>query len=156
MHQLQIHDHRDLHLDDRGRLDVVRHLLMDLNCDMDLMQMVHLILQDAVLHLDEVHLFQLGVVLLDEQQNLDAELLVVVHLDEVRPLDAVVDEEQLHLLRTDYYLDEVGVELLHLLQMKMDCCLDEAHLVQLAHLVPLVLELQQLQLVLPALPLEML
>ena len=48
MHQLQIHDHRDLHLDDRHHLDVVRHLLMDLNCDMDLMHLVHL------LHLDEV------------------------------------------------------------------------------------------------------
>ena len=47
MHLLQIRDHRDLHLDDLDRRDVELHQLMDLNCDMDLM-LVHL------LHLDEV------------------------------------------------------------------------------------------------------
>ena len=47
MHQLQIHDHRDLHLDDRHHQDAVRHQLMDLNCDMDQM-LVHLLHRDVV------------------------------------------------------------------------------------------------------------
>jgi hypothetical protein len=51
MHLLQIRDHRDLHLDDLDRLDVELHQLMDLNCDMDLMQLVHL---HHLLHLDVV------------------------------------------------------------------------------------------------------
>ena len=127
MHLLQIHDHRDLHLDDLDRLDVELHQLMDLSCDMDLMQLVHL------LHLDEVQILDaldrqhlLVVVHLDALQNLDEVLQVVVHLDEQLPLVAVVDAELRHLLRMDYFLDVVDVELPHL--PRMDCCLDVVHL----------------------------
>ena len=85
MHPQLIHDLRDHHLDDLHHLGAVRHQLLDLNCDMDLMQMVR--------HLDAVHLFLLVVVhlfLLDAehlvvQQNLDAEHLDAEHLDEEHP-----------------------------------------------------------------------
>jgi hypothetical protein len=62
------------------------------------------------------------VVHLDVQQNLDVAHLVVAHLDELHPLVAVVDVERLRQLRMDYYLDEVGVELLPL--PRMGCCQD--------------------------------
>jgi hypothetical protein len=66
---------------------------------------------------DEVHL--------DVQQNLDAQNLDVippfpdeVHRFLVNQLDVVVDEELLHQLKMDYFLDVVDVELPH--QLKMD------------------------------------
>ena len=87
--------------------------------------------------------------------------LDVAHLDELHPLVAVVDEELLRQLRMDYYLDEVGVELHHLL--RMGCCQDVVQLVhpELVVLVqPVLLESrllvqQRLPLRLPALLREM-
>ena len=58
-----------------------------------------------------------------ELQNRDVVHLDVVHLDVLRPLDVAVDAELRHLLKMDYFLDEVGAVRCHLL--KMDCCLDE-------------------------------
>ena len=85
MHLLQNRDHRDLHLDDLDRRDVELHQLMDLSCDMDLMQL-HLLHLDAVQNLGElVRRHRQDVVLLDEQQNLDEVLLVVAHLDALHP-----------------------------------------------------------------------
>ena len=142
---LQIRDHRDLHLDDLGRRDVERHQLLDLNCDMDLMQLVHLL---HLLHLDEVqnldvldHLHLQDVAHLDVQQNLDEERLVVVHLDVQHPLVAVVDVEPRHLLRMDYFLDVVDAVLLP--HLRMDYFLDE---VQQVHLVSVDLKLVLLEL----------
>jgi hypothetical protein len=122
MHLLQIHDHRDLHLDDLDRRDVELHQLMDLSCDMDQM-LVHLLHLDVVQNLDALdRQHRQGVVLLDVLQNLDEVLLVVVHLDALRPLVAEVDAELRHQLRMDYFLDEVDVELPH--PQRMDCSLD--------------------------------
>jgi hypothetical protein len=158
MHQLQIHDHRDLHLDDRHHQDAVRHQLMDLKNDMDLMHLVHLLHLDVVQNLDAlVRLHLQDVVHLDVQQNLDVVHLDVVHLDVLLPLVAVVDAELRHQLRMDYFLVAVDEELLPL--QRMDCCLDEVQVLHL-ELVVLVQELQvhlalrcmqQLQLMLPAL-----
>jgi hypothetical protein len=139
---------------------------MDLNCDMDLMHLVHLLHRDVVQNLDAlVRLHLQDVVHLDVQQNLDEVRQDVVHLDVQRLMDVVVDAELRHLLRMDYFLDEEDVEL-PLLQRK-DYFLDE---VQLVHPVSIDLELvelkvlqalmvhlvllcmQQLQLMLPALP----
>ena len=129
MHLQQIRDHRDLHLDDLGRRDVELHQLMDLSCDMDLMQLVHLLHLDVVQNLDVLDRRHLqDVVHLDVQQNLDVVRLVVEHLDVQRPLVAVVDAELRHQLRMDYYPDAVDVELPHL--PRMDCYLDVAHLEQ--------------------------
>jgi hypothetical protein len=158
MHLLQIRDHRDLHLDDLDRLDVELHQLMDLNCDMDLMQLVHLLHLDVVQNLDAPDRQHLQVVVhLDGLQNLDEVLQVVVHLDEQLPLVAVVDVELRHLLRMDYYQDVVDVELPHL--PRMDCYQDAVHLELEVLLVlqelPVHLELlcmQLLQLMPPALP----
>jgi len=126
MHPLQIRDHRDLHLDDLDRRDVELHLLMDLNCDMDLM-LLHLLLLDVVQNLDVlVRLHRQDVVHLVVQQNLDVVHLVVVRLDALRPLVAVVDVELRHLLRMDYFLDVVDVELPH--PQRMDCYQVVAHL----------------------------
>jgi hypothetical protein len=53
MHRLRIRDHLVLHLDDlvlqdlRDLRDEVLHLLLDRNCDMDLM-LVHLLRRDVV------------------------------------------------------------------------------------------------------------
>jgi hypothetical protein len=161
MHLLQIRDHRDLHLDDLDRLDVELHQLMDLNCDMDLMHLVHLLLLDVVQNLDVLdHLHLQVVVHLDVQQNLDVVRQVVVHLDVQRPLVAVVDAELRHLLRMDYFLDVEDVE--QPLPQRMDCCQVEEQLVHLelvellelqmesVHLVLLCMQLQQLMP--PALP----
>jgi len=128
---------------------------------MDLMHLVHLLHPDVVQNLDVlVHLHLQGVVHLDVQQNLDEVRQGVVHLDVQRPMDVVVDAELRHLLRMDYFLDEEDVEL-PLLQRK-DYFLDEVQRVHLelvelkvlqalmAHLV--LLCMQQLQLMLPALP----
>jgi hypothetical protein len=134
---LQIRDHRDLHLDDLDHLDVELHQLMDLSCDMDLMQLVHLLHLDVVQNLDELDRRHLqDVVHLDALRNLDEVLLVVAHLDALHPLDAEVDVELRHLLRMDYFLDAVDVELLP--RLRMDCFLDEA---QLVHPVSIDLEL---------------
>jgi hypothetical protein len=128
-HLLQIRDHRDLHLDDQDRRDVELHQLMDLNCDMDLMQLVHLLHLDVVQNLDVLDRRHLpDVVHLDVQQNLDEEHLVVVHLDAPHPLVAVVDAELRHLLRMDYFQDAVDVELLRL--QRMDYFQDVALLVR--------------------------
>jgi hypothetical protein len=150
MHLLQIRDHRDLHLDDLDRRDVELHQLMDLSCDMDLMQLVHLLHLDVVQNLDALDRRQV-VVHLDEQQNLDEVRQVVVHLDEQLPLVAVVDAELLHQLRMDCYLDVVDAELPH--PPRMDCCQDVELLEQEVPLVlPELLEhlelrcMQQLQL----------
>jgi hypothetical protein len=122
MHLQQIRDHRDLHLDDLDRLDVVLHRLMGLSCDMDLM-LVHLLHLDVVQNLDELdHRHLQGVVHLDVQQNLVVVRLVVVRLDALHPLVAVVDAELRHLLRMDYFLDVVDVEQPHL--QRMDYFLD--------------------------------
>jgi hypothetical protein len=126
---LQIRDHRDLHLDDLAHLDVELHQLMDLNCDMDLVHLLmHQLHLDVVQNLDALDRLHLqDVEHLDVQQNLDVEHLDVEHLDALRPLVAVVDEELRHLLRMDYYQDAADVELPHL--MRMDYFLDEAQLV---------------------------
>jgi hypothetical protein len=120
MHLLQIRDHRDLHLDDLGRRDVELHQLMDLSFDMDLM-LVHLLHLDVVQNLDALDRRQ-DVAHLDALRNLDVVLLVVVLLVALPPLDAEVDAELRHQLRTDYFLDVVDVELPH--PQRMDCCLD--------------------------------
>ena len=80
----------------------------------------------------------------DVLQNLDAQNLDALppFLDEVRLGVVLVDAELRHLLRMDYFLDEVGVELRHLL--RMDYFLDEAQPVLLV--LHLVLELIQQQL----------
>ena len=123
MHLLQIRDHRDLHLDDLDRRDVALHQLMDLNCDMDLMQMVYLLHLDVVQNLDElVRRHRQDAEHLDVQQNLDVVHLDVEHLDAQRPLDAEVDAELRHQLRMDYFLDAVDVELPR--RLRMDCYLD--------------------------------
>jgi hypothetical protein len=124
MHLLQIHDHRDLHLDDLDRRDVELHQLMDQSCDMDPM-LEHLLRLDVVQNLDALDHRQ-DVVHLDVQQNLDVEHLDVGHLDGLHPLVAVVDAELRHLLRMDYFLDAVGVELPH--PLRMDCCQGVVHL----------------------------
>ena len=160
MHLLQIRDHLVRHLDDLDHLDVqVLHQLMDLNCDMDPMHLVHLHLQDVQQNLDVLdHRHLLDVVHLDVQRILVVVRLVVVHLDVLHPLVVVVDVELRHRLRKDYFLDEEDVELP--LQSRMDCYQDEA---LLAHLVLVVLQkalmarrqvqrMQLLQLMLLALP----
>jgi len=138
MHLLQIHDHRDLHLDDLDRRDVELHLLMDLSCDMDQMQLVHLPHLDVVQNLDVLdRRHRQDVVHLDGQQNLDVVHLVVERQDVQRPLVAVVDAELRHRLRMDCCLDVVDVELPHL--PRMDCCLDVAQLVHPELVEPLAL-----------------
>ena len=145
MHLLQIRDHRDLHLDDLDRLDVELHQLMDLSCDMDLMQLVHLLHLDVVQNLDVLdrrHL--LDVVHLDVQQNLDEEHQVVVHLDALHPLVAVVDAELRHQLRMDCYLDVAHLEqevllVLPELQVHLELpCMQQLQLMPLAllHVMP--------------------
>jgi hypothetical protein len=64
----------------------------------------------------------------DVLQNLDAQNLDALppFLDEVHLGVVLVDAEPLHLLRMDYFLDVVGVELRH--QLRMDCCQDEEQL----------------------------
>jgi hypothetical protein len=124
MHLLQIHDHRDLHLDDLDRRDVELHQLMDQSCDMDLM-LEHLLHLDVAQNLDALDHRQV-VVHLDVLQNLDEVRQVVVHLDVLHPLDAEVDAELRHLLRMDYFLDVVGVEQPH--PLRMDCCQGVVHL----------------------------
>ncbi len=161
MHLLQIHDHRDLHLDDLDRRDVELHQLMDLLNDMDLM-LVHLLHLDVVQNLDVmVRLHLQDVVHLDVRQNLVVVHPDVVHLDVQHPLVAEVDAELRHQLRMDYFLDEEGVELLPL--QRMDYYQDVVQLVRpvlvvLKQLELLVLQvhlalpcMQQLQLMLPAL-----
>ena len=140
MHLLQIRDHRDLHLDDLDRRDVELHQLMDLNCDMDLMQMVHLLHLDVVQNLDElVRRHRQDAEHLDVQQNLDVVHLDVEHLDAQHPLDAEVGAELRHQLRMDYFLDAVDVELLP--RLRMDCYLDAVQQVR-----PELVELQVLAL----------
>jgi hypothetical protein len=94
----QIRDRRVLHLDDLDRRGVVLHQLMDLSCDMDPMQLVHLLHLDVVQNLDALdHRHRLDEAHLDERQNLDVVPLDVAHLDEQLPLVAVVDVELRHL-----------------------------------------------------------
>jgi hypothetical protein len=149
MHPLQIRDHRDLHLDDLDRRDVELHQLMDLNCDMDLMQLVHLLHLDVVQNLDVLDRRHLpDVAHLDVQQNLDEEHQVVAHLDVLHPLVAVVDAELRHLLRMDCFQDAVDVELLRLL--RMDYFQDVAQLVhqelELPELPELLAQMEHLEL----------
>ncbi len=75
---------------------------------------------------------------MDAQQNLDVVHLGVVHLDVMHLVGVVVDEELLHLLKMDCYLDVVDEEVHHLL--KMDYCLD---VVQLVHQELVVLQMLQ-------------
>ncbi len=146
MHLQQIRDHRDLHLDDLGHRDVELHQLMDLSCDMDQM-LEHLLHLDVVQNLDVLdRRHRQDVAHLDVQQNLVVEHLVVEHLVVPRPLVAVVDAELRHQLRMDYFLDEVGVELLPL--QRMDCCQDEEQLALPGLVEPLVLQERQAHLVL--------
>ncbi len=138
MHLLQIRDRRDLHLDDLDRRDVELHQLMDLSCDMDLMQLAHPLHLDVVQNLDElVRRHRQDVVRLDVQQNRGVENRGVVHQDVQHPLVAEVDVEQRHRLRMDYFLDAVDVEQRH--RLRMDYFLDA---VQLVHLEQVVWELQ--------------
>ncbi len=113
---------------------------------MHLLHRQHLDRLNGMGHLMMVHLFrcvveivnqnlthQQGVVKMDvlqiqDEQNLDE---VLTFLDAVRHFlanfaDVQVDEELRHLLKMDYFLDVVGVELRHLLNpLKMDYFLDE-------------------------------
>jgi hypothetical protein len=127
MHPLQIRDHLVRHLDDLDRPDVVRHLSMDLSCDMDQMHLLHL---HQLRHLDVVQNLDVmdrrhlpDVVHLDVQQNLDVVRQVVEHPDVQHPLVAVVDAELLHQLRMDYFPDVVDAELRY--QLRMDYFQDE-------------------------------
>ena len=76
-------------------------------------------------------------------QNLDAQNLDALppFLDEVHLGVVLVDAELRHLLRKDYFLDEVGVELRHLL--RMDYFQDVAQLVHLVLLALVQLEHHQ-------------
>jgi hypothetical protein len=113
---------------------------------------VHLVngmdLMKLVLHLYVVGNFLFQHLLVEVHQvvlqNLDAQNLDVLppFLDEVHLGVVLVDAELRHLLRMDYFLDEVGVELRHLL--RMDYFLDEVQPVLLV--LHLVLELIQQQL----------
>ena len=143
MHLLQIHDHRDLHLDDLDRRDAELHQLLDLSCDMDQM-LEHLLHLDVVQNLDVMDRLHLqDVAHLVVQQNLDVVHQVVVRLDVQRPLVAVVDAELRHRLRMDYFLDEVGVELLP--RQRMDCCQDVAQPALPVWIDPVLVEQQVLQ-----------
>ena len=89
--------------------------------------MVHHLYVVEILHLLMGHLMQDAVRLVVRQildaQNLDEIppfLVVVLQFPQV----VVVGAELRHLLKMDYFLDEVDVELHHLL--KMDCYLDVA------------------------------
>ena len=94
------------------------------------------------MHLDAlVHLHLQDVVHLVVLQILDVVRLDVEHLVALHPLDAVVDVELHHQLRTDYFLDVEDVELLPL--PRMDCYLDVALVHQGQEV--LVLSLQVLQ-----------
>jgi hypothetical protein len=161
MHPLRIHDHRDLHQDDLRHPDVELHQLMDLNCDMDLMHLQHLLL---LLHLDVAQNLDVldrrhlpDVVRLDVLQNLDVVHLVVARLDVLHPLVVVVGAELRHQLRMDYCQDVADVE--QRLRQRMDYFQDVVQLVHrelelkvLALQVHLVLlYMQQLQQMLPAL-----
>ena len=147
MHLLQIRDRRDLHLDDLDRRDVELHQLMDLSCDMDLMQLAHPLHLDVVQNLDElVRRHRQDVVRLDVQQNRGVENRGVVHQDVQHPLVAEVDVEQRHRLRMDYFLDavqlvhleqvvwelQVHLELLHVPQLLMQRQLVQPHVMPLA------------------------
>jgi hypothetical protein len=166
MHPLQIRDHLVRHLDDLDRPDVVRHLSMDLSCDMDQMHLLHL---HQLRHLDVVQNLDVmdrrhlpDVVHLDVQQNLDVVRQVVEHLDVQRPLVAVVDAELRHQLRMDYFQDVVDAELRY--QLRKDYFQDEVQQVhpvlidlvsvelqeQMVHQVLLCMQLQQQML--PVLP----
>ena len=99
-------------------------------------------------------LFQhlLVVVHQDVLQNLDAQNLdeLPPFLDEVHLGVVLVDAELRHLLRMDYFLDEVGVELRHLL--RMDYFLDEAQpVLPVLHLVLELIQQQLLHLLQPLL-----
>ena len=149
MHQLQIHDHRDLHLDDRHHQDAVRHQLMDLKNDMDLMHLVHLLHLDVVQNLDALARLHLqDEVHLDAQQNLDEVRRDVEHLDAQLPLVAVVDAELRHQLRMGCCLVAADEELLPL--QRMDCYLDEVQVLHLEQVGLLMLrKAQQVHLALP-------
>jgi hypothetical protein len=129
------------HRRDLDRHDLVHHLVHDP------------VLRQSMVHLDDnfhqlwVHqnryvvgiamanlVHPLDAVMMDVQQNLDVlnldevlTFLVAVHHFPVNPVVAQVGEELRHLLKMDYYLDEVGVELRYLLNhlLKTDYCLDE-------------------------------
>jgi hypothetical protein len=114
---------------------------------MDLM-LVHLLHLDVVQNLDALdRRHRQDVAHLDVLQNLDEVLLVVAHLDALRPLVAGVDAELRHQLRMDYFLDVVDVELPH--PQRMDYYLDaeRQELVELLVLLelPVHLELQCIQ-----------
>ena len=121
---------------------------------------VHLVngmdLMKLVLHLYVVGNFLFQHLLVEVHQvvlqNLDAQNLDVLppFLDEVHLGVVLVDAELRHLLRMDYFLDEVGVELRHLL--RMDCCQDVVQLeLPVSHLVLELIQQQLLHLLQPLL-----
>jgi hypothetical protein len=123
-----LHLHRRVVVDDR-HLDVVHHLLVHLHLVYLIYMektMVHHPCVVEILHLLMGHLMQDAVRLVVQQildeQNLDE---IPPFLDVVLqfPRVVVVGAELRHLLKMDYFLDEVDVELRHLL--KMDYFLDE-------------------------------
>jgi hypothetical protein len=91
---------------------------------------------------ESLNRLQVDAPLADVQQNLDEQILdadltfLVVHL--VHLLVVVVDAEQLHQLRMDYFLHVVDVELLH--QLRMDYFLDAQLALRELHLVVQVLQ----------------
>ncbi len=120
MHQLLLRDLDHHDLVHHSVHDLVRRLLMDRLDGMDRYLLVrrYLYLQNVVdianqnlEHLQDVEKMD-ALQNLDEQ-NLDA---VLTFQDVVRhfPADVQVGVELRHLLKMDYYLDEVGVELHHL------------------------------------------
>ena len=156
MHLLQIRDHRDLHLDDLDRRDVELHQLMDLNCDMDLMQLVHLLHLDVVQNLDVLDRRHLqDVVHLDVLQNLDEQNLGahLPYLDVVHLLVVVVDVELRHQLRMDYFQDVAQLvhqelelpELLAQMEHLELLCMQQLQLMPLAllHVMPSTLQDQR-------------
>jgi hypothetical protein len=129
-----------LHHRDLDHHDLVHHLVHDLvllqlmehldGMDCYLMVRQNLYVAD-IAKVSLAHL--LDVVKLDEQQNLDElnldevlTFLDVAHHLRCFPVDVQVDAEQRHLLRTDYFLDVVAVELRYLLNhlLKRDYFLD--------------------------------
>jgi hypothetical protein len=123
MHQLH---HRDL-----DHRDLVHHLVHDLVYlqrlqyldrlnDMDHLMLVHLFrCVVEIVNLDQMHrqdVEKMDVLQIPDEQNLDE---VLTFQDAVRHflvnlVDVQVDAEPHHLLKMDYFQDEVGVELRYL------------------------------------------
>jgi hypothetical protein len=131
-----LHLRRHVVVDDH-HLDVAHHLLVHLHLVYLIYMektMVHHPCVVEILHLLMGHLMQDAVRLVVQQildeQNLDE---IPPFLDVVLqfPRVVVVGAELRHLLKMDYFLDEVDVELRHLL--KMDYFLDEVQVLLELH-----------------------